>query len=87
MEAAASCKAFGAEITFENIVYLELGVGGNTPGIIKYPFWQMTYSNPHAAYVCINLSETYIPAEIKKQSICIDNDIGDILKQLTGNAI
>ena len=37
MEAAASCKAFGAEITFENIVYLELGVGGNTPGIIKYP--------------------------------------------------
>lgn len=59
----------------------------NTPGIIKYPFWQMTYSNPHAAYVCINLSEAYIPAEIKKQSICIDNDIGDILKQLTGNAI
>lgn len=87
MEAAASCKAFGAEITFENIVYLELGVGGNTPGIIKYPFWQMTYSNPNAAYVCINLSEAYIPAEIKKQSICIDNDIGDILKQLTANAL
>ena len=70
-----------------DILYLELGVGGNTPGIIKYPFWQMTYSNPNAAYVCINLSEAYIPAEIKKQSICIDNDIGDILKQLTANAL
>lgn len=69
------------------ILYLELGVGGNTPGIIKYPFWQMTYSNPNATYVCINLSEAYIPTEIKKQSICIDCDIGDILKQFTKNAL
>ena len=66
-----------------NILYLELGVGSNTPGIIKYPFWQMTYKNPNAVYLCINLSETYIPPEIKEQSICIANDIGDILKQLT----
>ena len=69
------------------ILYLELGVGGNTPGIIKYPFWQMTYSNPNAAYICINLSEAYVPAEIRKQSICIDNDIGDILQQLTAHAL
>lgn len=65
------------------ILYLELGVGGNTPGIIKYPFWQMTHNNHNAVYICINLSESYIPAEIKKRSICIDNDIGDVLKQLT----
>ncbi len=64
------------------ILYLELGVGSNTPGIIKYPFWQMTHDNPNAAYICINLSEAYIPAEIGKQSICIDNDIGEVLKQL-----
>ena len=70
-----------------DILYLELGVGGNTPGIIKYPFWQMTYSNPNAAYVCINLSEAYIPAEIKKQSIGIGKDIGEILKQLTENTL
>lgn len=67
------------------ILYLELGVGGNTPGIIKYPFWQMTYHNPNATYLCINQSEAYAPIEIKKQSICIDYDIGDILKQLIGN--
>lgn len=65
------------------ILYLELGVGGNTPGIIKYPFWQMTYNNPHAAYVCINLSEAYIPTEIRKQSVCIGSDIGDVLKSLS----
>lgn len=67
------------------ILYLELGVGGNTPGIIKYPFWQMTHDNPNANYICINLSEAYIPAEIRKQSICIDNDIGTVLKQLVAN--
>ncbi len=65
------------------VVYLELGVGGNTPGIIKYPFWQMTHDNPKAAYICINLSEAYAPTEIRRQSICIDDDIGKVLKQLS----
>lgn len=67
------------------ILYLELGVGGNTPGIIKYPFWQMTHDNPNAAYICINLSEAYIPEKIRKQSICIDNDIGETLKMLSAS--
>lgn len=62
------------------ILYIKLGVGGNTPGIITYPFWQMTYNNPNAAYVCINLSEANIPKEIRKQSVCIGNDIGNVLK-------
>lgn len=46
-----------------NVVYLELGVGGNTPVIIKYPFWKMTYQNAKAFYACINLSETYCPTD------------------------
>lgn len=66
-----------------HILYLELGVGGNTPGIIKYPFWQLTFQNTNAVYACINLSEAYCPAEINKQSICIAGDIGDILKKLS----
>lgn len=65
-----------------NIVYLELGVGGNTPGIIKYPFWQMTRKNPNAAYICINLSKACIPTEIQKQSIAIAGDIGEALTHL-----
>ena len=64
------------------IVYLELGVGGNTPGIIKYPFWKMTYANPKAVYVCINKGEAEVPGEIEKQSICVDNDIWAILMGL-----
>ena len=66
----------------QHVLFLELGVGGNTPVIIKYPFWKMTLQNPKATYVCINLSEAYCPREIQKQAICIDGDIGEILTTL-----
>lgn len=59
--------------------FLELGTGYNTPGIIKYPFWKMTYTWPDAKYVCVNLKEAYAPKEIKEKSICIEGDIGEIL--------
>ena len=64
------------------IVFLELGVGGNTPGIIKYPFWNMTYANPQATYICINKGEAAVPREIEKQSICVNNDIYETLADL-----
>ncbi|MCD8196566.1 MAG: Sir2 silent information regulator family NAD-dependent deacetylase [Lachnospiraceae bacterium] len=60
-------------------LFLELGVGYNTPGIIKYPFWQMTAKNPKATYACINKGESMCPQEIRKQSICIDDDIAQVL--------
>ena len=63
-------------------LFLELGVGGNTPGIIKYPFWQMTYKWPDAIYACINYGEAGAPEEIKDKSILINNDIGNILDDL-----
>ncbi|MGN1121945.1 MAG: SIR2 family NAD-dependent protein deacylase [Eubacteriales bacterium] len=59
-----------------HLLFLELGVGMNTPVIIKYPFWQMTAQNPNAVYVCVNRGESYCPSNIWKQSICIDDDIG-----------
>ena len=64
------------------ILFLELGVGYNTPVIIKYPFWQMTAKNPEAVYACINYGEAECPDEIRNQSICIDGDIGEILEQV-----
>lgn len=64
------------------ILFLELGVGYNTPGIIKYPFWQMTAANPKAVYICINYGDAGCPREIAHQSICIDGDIREILQQL-----
>ncbi len=63
----------------QKILFLELGVGYNTPGIIKYPFWQMTYANPNAVYACINRGQAVCPEEIEKRAICIDGDVGDVL--------
>ncbi len=62
------------------VLYLELGVGNNTPGIIKYPFWRMTAENKNAVYACVNLAESYVPSEIKERSICLTGDIGEILR-------
>lgn len=68
------------------VLYLELGVGGNTPVIIKYPFWLMTAQNPGATYACINLEEAASPKEIEKRSICIGADIGEVLASLKNNS-
>lgn len=61
---------------------LELGVGGNTPGIIKYPFWQMCAGNPQATYACVNLGEAVAPVEIDRQAILIDAGADVVLTAL-----
>lgn len=64
------------------VLFLELGIGYNTPGIIKYAFWQMTDKNPNATYACLNYGQAYAPEQIRKHSICINQDIGVILSEL-----
>lgn len=61
------------------VLYLELGVGMNTPGIIKYNFWQQVYKNPKAKYACINKGQSYAPREIADRSICLDIDAAQVL--------
>ena len=68
----------------QKILFLELGVGYNTPVIIKYPFWRMTAKNPNAAYVCINQGQAVCPQDIEQQSVCLNADIGDTLSILGG---
>lgn len=65
-------------------LFLELGTGMNTPGIIKYNFWRMVHEWPDAVYACINLNEAYAPREIRNNSICIDADIGEVLNKIFG---
>ncbi len=64
------------------VLYLELGVGANTPVIIKYPFWQFTALNPRASYACVNLGEAFCPQEIAERSVCVNADINDVLDAL-----
>ncbi|MDE7230545.1 MAG: Sir2 silent information regulator family NAD-dependent deacetylase [Oscillospiraceae bacterium] len=64
------------------ILYLELGVGSNTPAIIKYPFWQLAAENPNAVYACVNFGEAGCPKEISERSILIDGDIAKVIGKL-----
>ena len=65
-----------------HVLFLELGVGANTPVIIKYPFWQMTMANEKAVYACVNYNEAYCPSEIEDRAICINSDIDEVLNKL-----
>jgi len=65
-----------------HVLFLEIGVGGNTPVIIKYPFWQMTNDNKNAVYACLNYSEAVCPNQIEDRSIVIPGDSGDVIKRL-----
>ena len=65
-----------------HVLFLEIGVGGNTPVIIKYPFWQMTNDNKNAVYACLNYNEAVCPKQIEDRSIVIDGDSGAVIKQL-----
>ena len=81
-KASESYYNFLEENKNKHILFLELGVGANTPVIIKYPFWQMTKSNEKAVYACINYGAAFCPMEIEDRSICIDGDIGEVLNSI-----
>ena len=65
-----------------HVLFLEIGVGANTPVIIKYPFWQMTNDNKNAVYACLNYNEAVCPVQIEERSIVIDGDSSTVIKQL-----
>ena len=79
-EAAGRYMAFRRKHSTGRVLYLELGVGGNTPGIIKYPFWEMTLRNPEARFVSISLQKWSVPREIADRSLCMEADICEVLR-------
>ncbi len=81
-QAAARYGDFIIRHQNQKILFLELGVGANTPAIIKYPFWAMTAGNQNAVYICVNQGEAVCPPEIEGQSICINDDIDAVLSAL-----
>ncbi|MBP3854398.1 MAG: Sir2 silent information regulator family NAD-dependent deacetylase [Ruminiclostridium sp.] len=81
-DAALRYETFLGKHDGQHILFLELGVGMNTPGIIKFPFWKMTAKNENAVYACLNFGEAYAPDEIAEQSILINGDIHSVLENI-----
>lgn len=81
-DAARRYRNFAEACCQGKILYLELGVGMNTPVIIKYPFWQSTLANHQATYACVNYGEAHAPAQIRDRSIVINDDIDAVLTEM-----
>ena len=81
-EAAVEYEAWLTSHQHQKVVYLEIGVGYNTPGIIKYNFWQQVYRNENATYACLNMEDSPVPDEIKDRSIMISGDSSRVIKDL-----
>lgn len=84
--AADRYRDFIMDSSHSDVLFLELGVGFSTPGIIKYPFWSMTAANDRSKYACVNLGPALLPDEISRRAIGIDGDIGSVLAHLAGDA-
>lgn len=80
--AAERYAAFTQAHAGDRVLYLEIGVGFNTPGIVKYNFWQRVYQNPKATYACLNYDQARAPKEIEDRSICIEGDANAVVEAL-----
>ena len=79
--AAARYEDWLAHSEGRRMLLLELGVGANTPGIIKYPFWRMTAARADVTLAAINLG-AYVPDEIRGRSIALDGNLEEVLREL-----
>ena len=84
-KASAAYSDFLRRHEKQHVLYLEIGVGANTPVIIKYPFWEMIRENKKAVYACLNFDEIICPEQIRHRSICIRGDAAEILALLQRN--
>lgn len=77
-------EEFLAKAREGSVVFLEIGVGMNTPGIIKYPFLSMTARNRNASYVCINRDIAYAPPAIADRAVCFPESAAEVIARLVG---
>lgn len=81
-EAAARYREYLETRAAGRLLLLELGIGNNTPGIVRYPFWRLTAANPDVTYATINVAALRVPDEIADRTIAIEGDVGDVLAAL-----
>lgn len=79
---AKKYEEFLDEIEGKNVVLIEVGVGFNTPGIIRFPFEQLTMRNVNANLIRINKDYSFVGEEIRNRSISFDEDTNEIVKDL-----
>ena len=76
-------QRFVNENVDKNILLIELGVGYSSPGIIRYPFEQLTYNLRHTNLVRVNEKYADVPFEIKLKTVSIKEDISKFIDNLS----
>lgn len=66
----------------KKLLLLELGVGFNTPTIIRFPFEKLVKENKQVNLIRLNLNEAVIPESIEQQAVGINKDIKQTIKDL-----
>ncbi len=79
-EAANRYVDFLKEVKEKNVVLLELGVGFNTPTIIRFPFEKMVRENASYSLIRLNMDEAVVPESFEKRAVGIG---GDMAKAIT----
>lgn len=69
----------------DSLVLIELGVGFDTPVIIRYPFQNIVYNYPNSSLIRINLDYADVPCEIENRSVSIKADIKKALNDISNN--
>ena len=81
-DAAVEYEAWLTAHQDRRVLYLEIGVGWNTPGIIKYNFWNLAYRNEKAVYACLNYDDARLPKELAQRGIGIEGDSARVIQAL-----
>ena len=81
-DAAVEYEAWLTAHQDRRVLYLEIGVGWNTPGIIKYNFWNLAYRNEKAVYACLNYDDARLPKELAQRCIGIEGDSARVIQAL-----
>lgn len=86
-EAADRYAGFLEQHKDKKVVLLELGVGFNTPIIIRFPFEKMVRENSSYSLIRLNMDEAVVPESFGERAIGIGGDMAKAITDIRGAGI
>lgn len=83
-EAADRYAGFLEQHKDKKVVLLELGVGFNTPIIIRFPFEKMVRENSSYSLIRLNMDEAVVPESFGERAIGIGGDMAKAITDIRG---
>ncbi|MCM1528126.1 MAG: hypothetical protein NC091_12885 [Bacteroides sp.] len=81
-EAESRFGRFLSECVNQKTVLLELGVGFNTPTIIRFPFEKLVREHENIRLIRLNLEDAVVPESFGERAIGINRDMAQSIADL-----